>query len=218
MTQRDQKIRLRLATISLLAVGITSSGAIGCGGASKTPPDAATTVASTTTSTPTATLPQPETQDDPDLDSDTYPGEPDNDNNHVFGHVAGVADRQAAVTLVGRYFAAATARDGAAACRLMYIPMSESVAEDYGALAGSPYMRGTTCAAVMSGLFRHLHARLVAERATLKLAEIRVRGNETSVRMGFGAAPAKFYLELRRERGVWRLARIVPDEQAIYIE
>lgn len=39
-----------------------------------------------------------------------------------------------------------------------------------------------------------------------------------SVRMGFGRAPAKFYLELRTERGAWKLARIIPTEQAIYVE
>lgn len=204
----------------LIAVGIACFAGIGCGGASRASSDSATTGSTTTTtaSTPTATLPQPETRNDPDLDSDTYPGEPDNDNNHVFGHVADTTDRQAAVELLGRYFAAATTDNGAAACGLMYSSMSEAMAEDYGSLAGSPYMRGSTCAAVMSGLFKHLHARLINERATLKVAEVRVRGKYASVRMGFGAAPAKFYIELQSERGRWRLDRIIPTEQAIYVE
>ena len=79
-------------------------------------------------------------------------------------------------------------------------------------------MRGTTCAAVMSGLFKHLRARLAVEAATRKVAEVRARGRYASVRMGFGAAPAKFYLKLQRERGIWRLDRIMPTEEAIYVE
>lgn len=218
MKQRDPKTRRGFASIVLIAVGIACFAGTGCGGASRASRASATTGAKTTASTPTATLPQPETRNDPDLDSDTYPGEPDNDNNHVFGHVASAADRWAAVTLVGRYFAAARTDDGAAACGLMYSSMSEAMAEDYGSLAGSPYMHGGTCAAVMSGLFKHIHARIVAESATLKVAEVRVRGKYASVRMGFGTAPAKFYLELQRERGRWRLDRIIPTEQSIYVE
>ena len=219
MTQRDPKIRRKLALVALLVLGAVSGAAAGCGGASKAASASGTTGASTAAvSTSTAKLPQPETQSDADLDSDTYPGEPDNDKNHVFGHVADASDRQAALALVERYFAAAAAGDGAAACGLMYSSLSESMAEDYGAVAGSPYMRGTTCPAVMSGLLKHFRARLATERATLKVAQVRVRGNFTSVRMGFAGAPAKFYLELRKERGTWRLDRMIPTEQSIYVE
>ncbi len=219
MEQCDPKRIGGFVPVALVAVGLACCAASGCGGASRASSGPADRGATTTaTSTAVGTLPQPETQNDPDLDSDTYPGEPDNDENHVFGHVANAADRRAAMALLRRYFEAAKTGDGAAACRLMYSSMSESMVEDYGSLGGSPYMRASTCAGVMSGLFKHLHARLAAEAATFAVAEVRVRRRYASVRMGFGGGLARFYLELQRERGRWRLDRILPTEQAIYVE
>jgi hypothetical protein len=150
-------------------------------------------------------LPQPELKSDAELDSDSYPGEPDNDNNHVFGHAASAADARAATALVKRYYAAAAVGDGAAACPLIHSVMAESIPEDYGQSSGSPFMRGKTCAVVMSKLFKHLHKQLSADNATLKVAAVRIRGNDASVLLSFGGMKPKYYLELHREGGAWKI-------------
>lgn len=162
-----------------------------------------------------ARLPRIELKGDADLDSDTYPGEADDDSNHVFGRVAGAADSSAAAALVARYYAAAAAMDGGVACGLMYSVMAESIAAEYGGGSGPSYMRGGSCAAVMKKLFEHLHSQL---GATLRVAAVRVRGNLASTRLSFGRGRVADYLELRRERGKWRVDSLIGSEQPIYVE
>jgi hypothetical protein len=193
--------------------GLLSLGLVACGQARKGP-----TAAFHRPSTAVAlgvTLPQPELKTDAELDSDSYPGEPDNDNNHVFGHAASAADARAATALVKRYYAAAAAGNGAAACRLLYSPMAESIPEAYGPLAGTS---AKSCPAIMSSLFRHQHKQLSVDSATLKVAAVRIRGNQASVLMAFETMKPKDYLELHRERGHWKIDRLLATEQPIYVE
>lgn len=163
-------------------------------------------------------MPQPELKADAELDSDSYPGEADNDNNHVFGPRASVRDTQATTTLVRRYYAAAAAEDGALACRLMYSPIAESIAEDYGPAPGSGGATGETCAAAAARLFAQRHSQLETKRAALKVVAVRVRGRELAVTLRFGASRQLGYLELHRERGAWKVDDLLDSEQALYVE
>jgi hypothetical protein len=175
-------------------------------------------LASKAPSTVTATLPQPELKGDPDDDSDSYGREPDSDTTRIFGHAADARDARAVTALIERYYKAAAAEDGAAACDLMYSVLSESVAEDYGGGAGASYLRGNTCAQVMSKLFEQMHERLRADNATLKVAAVRVHGRRGSVLMSFEGGRAVHYLEVRRELGVWKVNRLIDNEQPVLVE
>jgi hypothetical protein len=163
-------------------------------------------------------LPQPETKSDGELDSDSYPGEPDNDNNHVYGHVASTAEARIAAELVQRYYAAAAAGDGPAACSLIYSVFAESIPEDYDQLSGTPAGAANSCAVVMSNFFEHRRRELRAAQATLKVAAVRVRGHHASVLLSFGGNAPKYYLGLHWERGTWKIGGLLATEQPIYVE
>jgi hypothetical protein len=99
---------------------------------------------------------------------------PDSDDRATFlyGHSPSAAERAAISGVVKRYYAAATADEGAVACSLMPPTFARSVPEDYGQGAGPSYLRGgKTCAAVMSMLFKHSHEELVE---AVYIAEVRV--------------------------------------------
>jgi hypothetical protein len=161
-------------------------------------------------------LPQPEIYTDPDMDSDIYPGEVDNENNQVIGPLAGAADVRAATRLIERYYAALEADDGAAICRLLYAPLAESLPEDYGRSSpGRPAGSGESCAEVAARL-------LASERGgrhrRLRVASMRVRNRMAAVQLGFGSDPPRYYLGLTRERGAWKMSRLIATEQAAYVE
>lgn len=80
------------------------------------------------------------------------------DNIPAYGRAASPQDRRAVSELVRRYYAAARAHNGAAACAMLDSNLAKSVPEDYGHMSNLPYMHGGTCAAVMSKLFAHLGA------------------------------------------------------------
>jgi hypothetical protein len=163
-------------------------------------------------------LPRPAFKADADLDSDSYPGEADDDNNHVFGHPASAADRRAIAALVERYYAAAAAGDGAAACSLLYSFFAESVAEDYGQAVGGSSTPGATCAAVISKLFAQRRRLLKADSATLKVAAVRIRGKRGSVLLSFDGQPPRHYLQVHTELGAWKVEAMLDNERAIYVE
>jgi hypothetical protein len=165
----------------------------------------------------TATLPQPELKIDAELDSDSYPGEPDNDNNHVFGHAADGATTRSVTKLVKRYYAAAAASDGAAACVLIYSPTAESIPEAYGGAPGSA-AADESCGRVMSRLFEQFHGRLRIDSARLKVAAVRIMGSKGSVLLSFGERKPRHYLLLHRERGAWKVDALFANEQPIYVE
>jgi hypothetical protein len=99
---------------------------------------------------------------------------PDTDDRATFryGHSPNVAERAAISGVLKRYYAAATAGEGAVACSLMVPSFARSIPEDYGQGAGPSYLRGgKTCAAVMSMLFGHSHEELAE---TVYIAEVRV--------------------------------------------
>jgi hypothetical protein len=140
----------------------------------------------------------------------THNNDRDNDGDHndddagvlYFGHAAGPADERAAVALVTRYFAAAAAGDGAAGCRLLAPFIAESLAEEDG---HSPRLRGTTCAVVLSKLFKLHHALLAEKHATLKVIGVRLEGARGLVIFDFPAIPEVRQITERRVGHSWRL-------------
>jgi hypothetical protein len=129
-----------------------------------------------------------------------------------FGKAANPVDRQAVRTLVKRYYAAAAAENGAMACSLIFTPVAESVAEDYGRAPGPPYLRGSkTCDAVMSRLFAYLHRQMVVDNATLQVTRVRLKSKGGYAVLRFGATPER-EITIVRDNGVWKVSSLVDSE------
>lgn len=142
---------------------------------------------------------------DADFDNDTIRqrGYYDADDGPArnFGHAASAADRRAIGALVKRYLIAAVRDDGATACKLFYSLHAEAIPEDYGEGEGPTYLRGKTCAVVMTKLFAHFRSQIVGSS---EIVAIRVEGNEAHALLGSATLPAR-YLRLQREMGVWKV-------------
>jgi hypothetical protein len=137
----------------------------------------------------------------------------DSDDNSVrrYGHGASVADEKAITALVKRYFAAAVAQDGAAGCSMIISTLAGSVAESFGRPPGPPYLRGDTCAAVMSKVFKLNRKQLSAYAASLKVAGVRVNGDHGVAVLSFRALPAR-QIRVEREGALWKLEVLVDSE------
>ncbi|HEX4115897.1 MAG TPA: hypothetical protein VHY18_08490 [Solirubrobacteraceae bacterium] len=205
---------LSLVVCALLALETLACGASGCGSEKQ----------SSLRSAPLATLPKIETKDDPDEDSDKYPTEqPDRDEVPYFkteplGHPADVAETRAAAAVVKHYFADAAHEDGAAACRLLYAPRAETVAAEYGSANSFASKPGATCSSGLSRLFKQLHGVFAGESAGLSVSALRVEFNQGSVQLHLAHVSTAHYIEVHRERGVWKLGMLVDLDRPVGIE
>jgi hypothetical protein len=203
---------------ALLACGLLAVGMLawaGCGDGKKQ---------TSVNSSPLAALPKIETKDDPDDDSDKYPKQlPDRDEvpyykTEPFGHSADPADARAASALVRNYYADAARGDAAAACRLLYAPRFEAMAGEDSAHGLPPSKAGTACLLVLSKLFAEQRTMLRAENATFKPGAVRTEYNSAVVQMYFGHPPAPYYIEVHRERGVWKLDMVLALNRPVGVE
>jgi hypothetical protein len=125
-----------------------------------------------------------------------------------YGQEASPADKQAITALVNRYYAAAAADDGAMACSLIYSPLSESVAEDYGQAPAPASLAGKTCQAVMSKLFRQVPGQPPAVLATTVVTGVRVKGRKAYALLHSKTMP-EGYVSVQRELGTWKLGTLI---------
>lgn len=148
---------------------------------------------------------------DADFDNDSAElipkGHYDEDDTSVrlYGHAASAGEGPALTAIVKRYYAAAAAADGVAACSLITPVLVRAIPEDYGKPPGLPYMRGKTCAVVMTHLFMHSHRRLAGR---IRVTGVRVQGDRAYVLIGSHTAPA-VYVNVERVGGVWRIAGLL---------
>lgn len=151
---------------------------------------------------------------DADKDNDVEAPHDDTNNNEVlaFGKKASRRDRHAIEVVVRRYYSAAFTENGTSACSLLYSSYEESVPEDYGTSPpGRPYMIGKTCPAVLTGLFKYLHAQLAVEVPKLKLRSMRIEGHHGVVLLTFGSLPER-QVAVMREGHFWRLDVLLDGE------
>lgn len=151
-----------------------------------------------------------------DGDEDNDIGAPSDDTNNsqalAIGHPASPVERRAITALIKRYYAAALAGNGAAACSMLFSTLEESVPEDYGVSPpGQPYMKGKTCPAVLDGVFRHFHPQLAAELPSLKVARMGVNGRHAMVILTFGKMPMR-EIPTSREGRIWRIGALLDTE------
>lgn len=207
-----------LFAATLLSVALAACGRSGRGAGGSASGVSNYVVAAGPGGAPAAALPQIELKGDPDSDSDTYPGEPDNEHE-LLGRLARARDARAVAALVRRYYAAAARGDGAAACRLLYAPTAEAIPAVYGRPPGGPaYLRGKTCAAVLFKLFEHLHKRLSAEDTALRVAAVRVYLTRGSAQFGFQGKKPTRYIMVHRERGAWKMFMMLDVGQPFHVE
>lgn len=146
---------------------------------------------------------------DPDVDGDNdrmkRRGYYDHDDGKIraYGHRPSAEDERALTALVKRYYAAASADDGAAACSMLTPTFAKSIPLDYGrGSAGPAFLRSaTTCPGVLTLLLEHAHAQA---SAPITVKRIRVKGARGLVLIGAPGVPAG-YLEAQHEGGAWRL-------------
>jgi hypothetical protein len=126
------------------------------------------------------------------------------------GKAASTRDRRVSAALVKRYYAAAFADDGARACAMMPPWLTKTALSKAVALSRGEYIpryprSATTCAAVLSLLFRHLHRQL--PRA-IRVTDVRVSG--FAGRVFFGAKTMRAsQIILHREGGHWRIVQLI---------
>lgn len=154
------------------------------------------------------------TPKDRDNDSDNPTGSYfDGDDRHVldYGRAVSIPERRAIAGLVKRYYAAAAAGDGTAACKMLVASLANSVAEDLGRPPGPDYLRGDSCDAVMSKVFELNHAQLSAYNAEFDVAAVRSEHDSGVVVMDFKGLPGRSLL-IRREQGAWKIGELLDDE------
>lgn len=194
----------------LIAIVLLSVCASACGGASKGTDSASRASSSTTTATETppvtaasGTTPvKRSAKTDRDNDSDN------NNDDYGYGHAASATDMAAVTALLRRYYAAAAADDGTTGCGLIYSLLAEEIPEVYGEGAGPPELRGTTCPAVMSKLFKQHHQQLVVDQATLEVIAVRVKHLRALAMLSFRTMPQRGIL-VHREHSVWKIDELL---------
>lgn len=129
-------------------------------------------------------------------------------NISTFGHAATGAEKRAITALVRAYYAAAAADDGAKACSMIYSIFEEAIPEDYGQPPGPPELRGTTCAVVLSKLFRHVPGQPPSVLAKTEVTGVRLRGRVGYAQLRSSAMPAG-EIGLEREHSSWKLSSLI---------
>jgi hypothetical protein len=170
--------------LALLAIVLLGLGVAACGGSTGSHSSATTTTI----------------KRDRDDDADH-----NDDDAHVlyYGHAPTPAERQAITSLVSAYYAAGAAEDGAKACTLLMPFVAESVVESIG---HTRELKGTTCATVMSKLFRSHHTLIAGESASLKFYTVRVEGGRALTVLSFANLPEVRQLTERRDTGgAWKV-------------
>lgn len=167
-------------------------------------------------------------ENDGDNDDSNEPRDRDNDfdgnnsNNKIyydsddtriraFGHAPSVTDRRAITRLVKHYFAVAATEDGQTACSMIVASMARAVPEDLGQPPGPPYLRGKTCAAVMSKLFKQNRRQLTVYSTMLEVTGVRLDRNRGVAVLGFTALPGR-QIQVVREHGTWKIDALLDRE------
>lgn len=218
------------ALLALIALGMVGIALTACGSSSSSENAASASRASSTTAThpPDTTSPAapsnfgpPSTGPEPsrrelekyDRDEDDHTNVADDNNPNPAGYVAAKpADARAITSLVGRYYAAALAGDGAKGCSMFKPTFVQAIPLDYGKL-GPVYLRHVagTCPAVISALFRHEHRKLSGEVPRMRVVRVSVDGAQGVAFLLFGRLHERFISVLREGR-IWRIAAVLDGE------
>jgi hypothetical protein len=213
--------------LALVALGLLGVGVAACGGSHSTRVTPAVHVSAATDTHPDTSpaAPSPVSPSQHaltatardraryDRDEDDYVHVPDDNNPSPPGYVtASSADGRAATAVVRRYYADALKGDGAKGCLLITPSFVKGIPVDYGKL-GPSYLRraASTCAAVMSLLFKHEHSLLAHEVPVMRIVRVSVSGVQGLVFMRFGPLHERF-ISLARQGNAWTIASVLDGE------
>lgn len=205
--------RLKLG-VALLALALLALAGCGGGSSSHSSTNGVAKPGGGTATTAGDLAPAPvQTRADSDKDDDLGTPHDDTSNELLYvGHEAGPSDRHAITALVKRYYAAATSEDGTAACSMLYPTIAESVPEDYGETpTDPPYMKGTTCPAVMALLFKHYHPQLALEAPRLHVALVRIVERHARLSLHFGRLPERQFF-VAKQGHAWKIDALLDSE------
>jgi hypothetical protein len=160
---------------------------------------------------------------DSDVDDEYGKDDPANNDDYPlteYGHPASAVERQEIASLLGRYYAAAAAEDGAKACSLLDSHLArdprltKTVPEDrFSYPVRVRISPGERCPQVTSTLFKRRHRGLLQKALTLQVTAVRVSGSHGVAVLGFKTAP-EHWIPVVREDGVWKtqalLALLLP--------
>jgi hypothetical protein len=199
---------LTLLIIALLSVVASACGGAGAGKGTSSPSQTLSNTASAATGRGL------NDSNDGDNVPDSKNNTENNDDREVeyYGHAANAADKGTATAFAKRYFAAAAADDGATACSLLVPNLAKAIPRSYGKAPNPTYVRGKTCAEVMSKLFNHRHRRMVAEAARLEVTSVRIAHETAFILLAFRTIPERRYMGVKREGDTWKLEALLDSE------
>jgi hypothetical protein len=194
-----------LATVVAIMVGLCAGG---CGNAIEAGTSGRGAAANGSPSLPAGDY---VTGDHDNDDSNDNGGEdPDDVNTRTYGTLGSAADTGAAEKVVKRYYGAIAAGDGKTACLLMDARLAkardytEVVPHEYAPSPGSSVFKNKSCAQVASVVYEPTHTQLVADVATVKVAQLRVEGIRALAILIYTTTPES-EIPLTREYGVWKI-------------
>jgi hypothetical protein len=186
-------------SVAFIVAAMLSPGLVACGGASSDTP--AQTTSKDGSSAPSGSIPSHGKDRDNDNDNND-----DDEGTLGYGHLADSADGQAIMSLVKRYFADAATESGAKACALLTPFVAETVVEVDGHTSA---LKGGTCAAVMTKLFKQHHQDLLGKRTSLKIMRIGVEGDKSLVALDFPEIPEVRQIVMRRYNNRWTVLQML---------
>lgn len=197
--------------LALLALVPLSLGASACGSSDTSVSSAAHVSGTSSATTTTATI-------NDSVDGDNLSGVrsnyEDNDDLEVerYGRPARANETRAATAVARRFLAAAAAGDGPTACTLIVAKLTTKIAQGMGKPPSPAYLRGNTCAEVMSKLLGHFHHRLALEASGFEVTAVRISGKVAFVLLKFNKTPERRYIPLEREGHAWKVEGLLDSE------
>jgi hypothetical protein len=188
-------------TNSLLAcacVVLLAAGALGCGSSG----------ANSSSARERAALAAAVGKHDGDGDDDSFgqgPADTDKDAIATYGPAADPTERQAIVSVIRRYYAAAAADDGAEVCSLTYSLFAESLVEAHSRGRGAPALRGDSCAQVAAKLLAGRHSEIARDLAALRVTVIQLRERQGWAVARFGIANERIVQLQHLPDGAWAM-------------
>lgn len=181
--------------LTVLATALLVATTVGCGHASKA------------TGSRTVTSRGYDRLDGDTDEDDEHPLTAGNDDSSLFstyGTSASPADSRVIGALVKRYFAAAAASNGAAACALLDVTLAHQLVE------GEP--SSGDCARALSLQLVRQHELLAADDvATMTVIYVHVKGSLGLAALGFRKAPEQQII-VEREGGEWKVDALVGSD------
>jgi hypothetical protein len=203
---------LALLVLVLLGLGATACGSTSKGGSGSQSSSNADAPPATTDVGPPPKRPGiDDTYDEDDTARRKVEDRDDEEVEH-YGRAATPAEARSAAAFAKSYFATAVAENGAAACSLLSPWLSRGLGGSYEKPPNPTYLRGKTCAEVMTKLFKHRHRLMTAEAAGLQVTSVRVTAGTAFVLLAFKGIRERRFMGVERFGKTWKLEALLDSQ------